>query len=745
MRMQKLITCEKLAGICFLLFLPLFSFAQPASRNADSVYVFGLLDRAEVFFTDAAYDSALYYCNKAEIFSKTRNFKKGLAYTLIEKTDIYMDMDDLDKAGLYPSQINTIGIQLKDSIITAVSWMQMAQVKMYNNEFDEAYELFSKSLQYYLEKHPSRYSALAFNDLGYTWGRKGELSKQANCLMQSISIYENYFPDKYGEIGVAYNNLSTVYYTLNDMSKAIEYAKKSLVYREKVGDVARLSVGCCNLSQFYNNINTSEAERYLQLCVQYATQSKQESRMVHSYVTAANFYNARDKLSEALEYELKVINLLEKSKKDPAMLARRYMAAGTLSGHLNPDSAVTISYFKKSLAVLQSINDRVNLKDYYLQLSNYYIGNKRYAEAYDNYRKHIMYRDSILSDNTRTSIAEIATRYETEKKDNEISRLNTAQRIRELQIGKQNALIAGNLLEGQKRENEIELLSKAKELQELRIKQQDEQLEKQMLLARNNEQQLLLKEAEKKLQQKQLRNSHLVRNMILAAGGLLALLGYFLFNRYQLRRKIQEQEALLAVRNNIAKDLHDEIGSTLTSIKILSEVSGRNLHRDHSKTSSFLQKITEQSAAVQQGISDIVWSVKPENDKLENMVIRMREYVAQTLESRNICTVINIDEKVLDRTLDMNQRRDFFLIFKESVNNIAKYADATEVQIKLEKRNNDLQMHVIDNGKGFDVSRETSSSGLKNMRSRAVSLKGTMDIHSGQGKGSTIILTIPAT
>jgi signal transduction histidine kinase len=743
--MQKLMTCTKIAGICFLLSLPVFSSAQTNGRNTDSAYVFGLLDKAEFFFTDGGYDSALVYCNKAETYSRTRNFKKGLAYALIEKTDIYMDKDELDQAALYPPQTNTIGIQLKDSLITAVSWMQMAQVKMYSNEFDEAYVLFSKSLQYYLERHPTRYSALAFNDLGYTWGRKGELSKQANCLMQSISIYENYFPDKYGELGVAYNNLSTVYYTLNDMPKAIEYAKKSLVYREKVGDVARLSIGCCNLSQFYNNINNSEAERYLQLCVQYATQSKQESRMIHSYVTAANFYNYRNKRSEALEYELKVIALLEKSKKDPAMLARRYLAAGTLSGQLNKDSAVAISYFNKSLALLQLIHDRPNLKDYYLQVANYYTENKRYAEAYENYRKHILYRDSILSDNTRTSIAEIATRYETEKKDNEISRLNAAQRIRELQIEKQKALIAGSQLESQQRENEIELLSKAKELQELKIKQQDEQLEKQMLLAKNNEQQLLLNEKEKQLQQKQLRNSHLVRNMILAAVGLLALLGYFLFNRYQLRRKIQEQEALLAVRNNIAKDLHDEIGSTLTSIKILSEVSGRNLNKDHSKTSTFLQKITEQSAAVQQGISDIVWSVKPENDKLENMVIRMREYVAQTLESKNICTVINIDEKVLDKTLDMNQRRDFFLIFKESVNNIAKYADATEVQIKLEKRNNDLQMQVIDNGKGFDVGRETSSSGLKNMRSRAVSLKGTMDIYSGYGKGSTVILTIPAT
>jgi two-component system, NarL family, sensor histidine kinase UhpB len=323
--------------------------------------------------------------------------------------------------------------------------------------------------------------------------------------------------------------------------------------------------------------------------------------------------------------------------------------------------------------------------------------------------------------------------------------LNTDQKIKRLQIEKQNALLAGNLLEAQKKENEIELLSSAKELQELKIKQQDEQLEKQMLQAKNNEQQLQLAEKEKQLQQRKIKNSVLLRNFILGGVVLMLLLGYFMFNRYQLQRKIQEQEALLSVRNNIARDLHDEIGSTLTSIKILSEVSEKNLHKDQLKTSSFLQKITEQSAAVQQGISDIVWSVKPENDKLENMVIRMREYVAQTLESKNIQTVMNIDEQVLNKTLDMNQRRDFFLIFKETINNIAKYANASEVQVRLEKKKEDLRMTIIDNGKGFDVSRETSSSGLKNMKARAMALKGTLEIFSGIGKGSEIILTIPVT
>ncbi len=199
------------------------------------------------------------------------------------------------------------------------------------------------------------------------------------------------------------------------------------------------------------------------------------------------------------------------------------------------------------------------------------------------------------------------------------------------------------------------------------------------------------------------------------------------------------------MRNNIAKDLHDEIGSTLTSIKILSEVSGKSIDRDSGKARAFLEKISEQSAAAQQGISDIVWAVKPENDKLENMVIRMREYAAQTLESKNVRTDIHIDAQLLGTGLSMQQRRDFFLIYKEAVNNIAKYAGATLVTVDIRAEGHSLHLRIRDNGAGFDTARSRSTSGLRNMRSRAEALGGTLEINSSAGEGTAIHLRIPLT
>ena len=150
--------------------------AQTIYTKADSSSVFKLIDKAESFFTDGNYDSALYYCAVAEKLSKEKNFRKGQAFALIEATDIYIDKDDLDKAATHAEAVNKMGVQLKDSLITAITWMQMAQIKMYSDKFDEAIPLFEKSLQYYLARYPTIYSALAYNDFGYIWGRKGELN-----------------------------------------------------------------------------------------------------------------------------------------------------------------------------------------------------------------------------------------------------------------------------------------------------------------------------------------------------------------------------------------------------------------------------------------------------------------------------------------------------------------------------------------------------------------------------------------
>ena len=226
--------------------------------------------------------------------------------------------------------------------------------------------------------------------------------------------------------------------------------------------------------------------------------------------------------------------------------------------------------------------------------------------------------------------------------------------------------------------------------------------------------------------------------------GLCAImLSGIIYSIYKYR--INQLKKLLAIRTKISQDLHDEIGSTLTSINILSKVSQNNLEKDKFKALELLQKITDQSADMQQSMSDIVWSIRPDNDKMENLVIRMREYLGQTAEARNMQVQFSAEEKVLNESLSMQHRQHIFLIFKEAVNNAVKYSEGKTVSVFLEKENNHIRLSVKDDGLGFNAGKVTSSSGLKNMKARAKELNGILHIRSEAGSGTEVELICTAT
>jgi len=209
--------------------------------------------------------------------------------------------------------------------------------------------------------------------------------------------------------------------------------------------------------------------------------------------------------------------------------------------------------------------------------------------------------------------------------------------------------------------------------------------------------------------------------------------------------RINNLRRLMTMRAKISQDLHDEIGSTLTSINILSKVSQNNLENDRSKASDLLQKITDQSANMQQSMSDIVWSIRPDNDKMENLVIRMREYLGRTAEPKDLQVEFYAEDRILTQYLSMSHRQHILLIFKEAVNNAVKYSSAKKLSIFFGRLNNNIKLSIKDNGVGFKKGQLSYSSGLKNMHTRAKELSGTLQVISETGEGTEIELIFPTT
>ncbi|MFA6278351.1 MAG: histidine kinase, partial [Pedobacter sp.] len=328
------------------------------------------------------------------------------------------------------------------------------------------------------------------------------------------------------------------------------------------------------------------------------------------------------------------------------------------------------------------------------------------------------------------------------KKDGEISKLITAQKLKQLQIEKQNALIAGNVLLAKQKQSEIELLSKEKELQDFKLSEQTQKIKSQNLNAINKEQQLKLAKTEQQAKERELANEKTTRNLLLIGFGLLLLLIVTFFNRYKLKRKLAQQTELLNIRNNISKDLHDEIGSTLTSINILSSVSQQAIDHDTGEAKKMLEKIATQSKTIQQSMSDIVWSIQPNNEKIENLVIRMREFAAQILEPLPINIFFEADDELKKKSLPIDYRKEILLIYKEALTNITKHANANTVTINFNKTaKNAAQLIIADNGtwKG-----ETSGTGLRSMKERAEAINGTLTIaHQLPGTQLQLLINLP--
>jgi nitrate/nitrite-specific signal transduction histidine kinase len=211
------------------------------------------------------------------------------------------------------------------------------------------------------------------------------------------------------------------------------------------------------------------------------------------------------------------------------------------------------------------------------------------------------------------------------------------------------------------------------------------------------------------------------------------------------KQRINRLLAIQQVRQRVARDLHDDMGSTLSSISILSSMAKDKLDKDPARISEYINKISDNSTRMMEAIDYIVWSINPSNDSMAKVVARMREFATEVLEAKNIDLHFKVDERLEQVKLDMEARRDLFLIYKEAVNNSAKYSNASEVHIELKLTSGRLQLLVSDNGGGFQKGEiKGGGNGLGNMQKRAQSLKGILHIDSEIGKGTTVSLMVPA-
>jgi signal transduction histidine kinase/ligand-binding sensor domain-containing protein len=231
------------------------------------------------------------------------------------------------------------------------------------------------------------------------------------------------------------------------------------------------------------------------------------------------------------------------------------------------------------------------------------------------------------------------------------------------------------------------------------------------------------------------------RAWFLTVAGVFAALLTYAFYRYRLNRALE----LERIRTRIASDLHDDVGSGLTQIAILSEVIRQD--RSGGSKSEHLARIGDLSRELVDGMGEIVWSLNPQHDQVSDLVQRMRRFASDTLLAKGIGFEFDAPREALDLPLRSDFRRQMYLIFKEAINNALKHSGCTEARAQFSIEKGVAILKITDNGCGLAAEKNggngTAGHGLSSMRARAKELGGTLEISSKPGEGTEILLRVP--
>ncbi len=208
-------------------------------------------------------------------------------------------------------------------------------------------------------------------------------------------------------------------------------------------------------------------------------------------------------------------------------------------------------------------------------------------------------------------------------------------------------------------------------------------------------------------------------------------------HRYRLSQLLEVERT----RTRIARDLHDEIGSNLSTISLIAELLKKKktlAEKDYKK----LDNVGFLSKEMTESLREIVWFINPENDDPGDLILKMKELAERMLSG--VKYEFRVEGSGYFKNLNLEKRRHIFLILKEALNNIIKHSEAKKVTINLSLPTTDtFRMEIEDNGVGMDLETVKRGNGINNLQRRADEINGKMEVTSTAGKGTRIVLSAP--
>ena len=211
----------------------------------------------------------------------------------------------------------------------------------------------------------------------------------------------------------------------------------------------------------------------------------------------------------------------------------------------------------------------------------------------------------------------------------------------------------------------------------------------------------------------------------------------------KMKLEVEQQVKLYQQRMRISSDLHDEIGATLSGIALYSELTKTQMqaHKQEDVQQS-LERMQQSATEMVHKLSDIVWAVNPAKDSLEELWQKLDDYARQIASTKNIKVLNEAALSASDIKLSMEDRRNIYLLLKESINNAVKYSGCSLIKLNIAKKSNQLHFMISDDGKGFDQQCLSKGNGLLFMNHRARELNAQLLIESAVNTGTSLQLVL---
>lgn len=596
-----------------------------------------------------------------------------------------------EKSMEYYRQALATGQRIKNNKVIQSSYYDIGVCYINLNKMDSAIHFLEAAIPFARILNDTLAEAKLLGNIGNVWLHKKDRATAIEYYLKSARIWETCGDQRY--LTLLYSNINALLDEQKEHTRALEFGNKAIALAKKLGDDYSLVNGLVNLSTTYSHLGQHEKEyELLEQALPLAKKNEDLDQIATTYHNMGDYFFKQEKFSSALEKYLDSYNYV-KQMGNKYHLCEICTVLALAYHKLNQDGKA-LQYILQAEQLADEVGVRAKLKEIYLTRAEIEqkAGNHKLAAEY--FSKTLTVSDSLFKTETSEKVAEAEARYQNEKKQQEIVKLEKDTQIKSLTIKQKstlNYILIGSVA--------VLLLVSFLGYRNLRHRQQ-------------------LAKQQDELQQQRIRELEKDKQLV-AVDSML---------------KGQEEE-----RSRLAKDLHDGLGGLLSGVKF-----SLNNMKDN------LIVTPDNMAVFERSLDMLDTSIRELRRVAHNMMPEMLTKFGLDEAVKEYCSIINASKLIsvkyqshgMENRLDKSTEIIIYRIVQELLNNIMKHAAATEAFVQLVRDGNRLNVVLEDNGKGFDMAeiKDNKGAGLVNVRSRVEYLKGQLDIHSEPGKGTLVTI-----